>query len=175
MPPTANPEDILPPATSQGQPTRGERAGYQPASRDPREVLNLALPADAVSISVARAALRRWLADWSWPADQLDDIVLAVNEAVSNAVEHAYLDQAPGMVDIHGEIQATPPGRHRVTIIVRDHGRWRPPPLEHENRRRGIPIMQACMDTVTIGQPDDDSVGTWVALRSNAVLPRDKH
>lgn len=138
-------------------------------------MLNLALPADAVSISVARAALRRWLADWSWPAGQLDDIVLAVNEAVSNAVEHAYLDQAPGMVDIRGEIQATPPGQHRVTIIVRDHGRWRPPPIEDENRRRGIPIMQVCMDTVTIGAPDDDSVGTRVALHSNAVLPRDKH
>jgi hypothetical protein len=30
---------------------------------------------------------------WSWAADQLDGIVLAVNEAVANAVEHAYLDQ----------------------------------------------------------------------------------
>ena len=134
----------------------------------------MALPADPVSISVARAGLRRWLVGWSWPADQLDDIVLAVNEAVANAVEHAYLDQPSGMVDIRGGIQQTPPAERRVTIIVRDHGRWRPPPLDDEHRRRGIPIMQGCMDSVTIGQPDNDSVGTWVVLRSKAVPLPDK-
>jgi hypothetical protein len=29
--------------------------------------------------------------------------------------------------------------------------------------------MRACADTVTIGQPDDDRVGTAVVLRSRAV------
>lgn len=175
MPPTVNPEDTVPSATSPGQPTRGEHCGDPLPSRESRELLHLALPADPISISVARSALRRWLAGWSWPGDQLDDIVLTVNEAVSNAVEHAYLDQPPGIVDIRGEIQATPSGQRRVTIIVRDHGRWRPPPVEDENRRRGIPIMQACMDTVTIGQPDDDTLGTRVVLRSKAVSPQEKH
>jgi hypothetical protein len=58
---------------------------------------------------------------------------------------------------------------------VRDHGCWRPPPIEHDNRRRGIPIMHASMDSVTIGQPDDDSVGTWVMLRSKAVPLPEKY
>jgi hypothetical protein len=49
------------------------------------------LPADPISIPMARAQVRRWLAEFSWPAVKLDDIVLAVSEAVSNAVEHAYL------------------------------------------------------------------------------------
>lgn len=35
--------------------------------------------------------------------------------------------------------------------------------------------MRACMDTVTIGQPDDDPVGTWVVLRSKTLTLRDKH
>jgi serine/threonine-protein kinase RsbW len=170
-----NPEDILPAARFPGESSRGERSGDRPSQRESRELLHLALPADSISISVARAGLRRWLVGWSWPADQLDDIVLAVNEAVANAVEHAYLDQPSGMVDIRGGIQAIPPGQRRVTIIVRDHGRWRPPPIEDDNRRRGIPIMHACMDSVTIGQPYDDSVGTWVVLRSKAVPLPDKH
>ena len=95
MPPTVNPEDILPPETSPGEPSRGQRFDYRPPSRPSPGLLHLALPADPVSISVARVGLRRWLAGWSWPADQIDDIVLAVSEAASNAIEHAYLNQHP--------------------------------------------------------------------------------
>ncbi|HYZ37191.1 MAG TPA: ATP-binding protein [Pseudonocardiaceae bacterium] len=135
----------------------------------------MALPADPISISVARVGLRRWLAGWLWPADQVDDIVLAVSEAASNAIEHAYVNQPPGTVDIRGRIEATPCGQRRVTIIVRDRGRWRPPPSDHENRRRGIPIMRACMDSVTIEQPHNDPVGTRVMLCSKAVPPREEH
>ena len=54
---------------------------------------------------------------------------------------------------------------------MRDYGRWRPIPLHPDNRRHGIPLMQACMETVTIGQPADDRVGTWVVLRSRAIPP----
>jgi anti-sigma regulatory factor (Ser/Thr protein kinase) len=134
-----------------------------------RRPLRLALPADPITPSVTRQRVREWLVAWSWPEDQLDDILLAVSEAVSNAIEHAYVDQAPGMVEVRGGIETTPDGQYRATVIVRDHGRWRPPPSDHENRRRGIPIMRVCMEIVTIGQPDDDPVGTWVVLRSKAV------
>ena len=165
MPPTSNPEDIL----------RAAPSTVGAPSRQSRRLLCLVLPADPISISVCRARVRRWLAGWSWPADQLDDIVLAVSEAVSNAIEHAYVGQPPGTVDVHGGIETTPCGQHRATITVRDHGRWRPTPIHHENRRRGIPLMRACMDTVTIGQPDDDTLGTWVVLRSKAVPLQEKH
>jgi serine/threonine-protein kinase RsbW len=134
-------------------------------------LLRLALPAAPIVVSVARDQLRRWLAGLSWPSGQLEDVVLAVNEAVTNAIEYAYLDQPQGVVEIQGGVEPTPDGQRRVTIIVRDQGRWRPPPTNDEHRRRGIPLMQACMDTVTIGQPDDDRVGTWVVLRSRAVPP----
>lgn len=171
MPPSAHPEDILLPASSPGQTSRGQRFGYPPRLPESHGLLGLALPAEPISISVARAAVRRWLAEWSWPAEQLEDIVLAVNEAVSNSIEYAYLHQPPGTVEIRGAIEATPRGQRRVTVIVRDHGRWRPPPIDDESRRRGIPLMQACMDSVAIGQPDDKPVGTRVVLRSKAVPP----
>jgi len=175
MPPIVNPEDVLPQGTSAGHPDRGERSGYpSPPSRRSPGLLCVALPADSISISVARGRVRRWLADWSWPTDELDDIVLAVSEAVSNAIEHAYLNQPPGTVDIRGRIQPTPGGLRRATIVVRDHGRWRPPPIDHENRRRGIPMMRTCMDTVTIDQPKDNPVGTRVELRSKPVPSREE-
>ncbi|HEX6403258.1 MAG TPA: ATP-binding protein [Pseudonocardiaceae bacterium] len=70
------------------------------------------------------------------------DIVLAVSEAVSNAIEHAYLDQPAGVMEVRGGIEATPGGQRRVTIIVRDHGSWRPPTSGNENRRRGIRLCR---------------------------------
>jgi serine/threonine-protein kinase RsbW len=169
MPPTGNPEDTLPPATSPSERRLAERPGYHATTSESHRPLRMELPADPISISVARHQVRRWLTEFSWPAGQLDDIVLAVNEAVSNAIEHAYLDQSPGVVEVRGGVEATPGGQRRVMVIVRDHGRWRLAPIDDENRCRGIPLMRACTDTLTIGQPDDDRVGTWVVLRSRAV------
>lgn len=135
------------------------------------QLLQLELPADPIVASVARDEVGQWLtAALGWPADQGDDIVLAVSEAVSNATEHAYLNQAVGLVTITGGVETTPDGQRRVTVVVRDYGRWRPIPIHHDNRRRGIPIMRACMETVTIGH-STDQVGTWVVLRSRVVPP----
>jgi hypothetical protein len=52
---------------------------------------------------------------------------------------------------------------------VRDHGHWRPSPGEDDGQRRGISLMRACMESVTIGPPADDRAGTQVVLRSRAV------
>jgi anti-sigma regulatory factor (Ser/Thr protein kinase) len=127
------------------------------------------LPADPVAIPVARHQVRRWLTTLLWPAAHLDDIVLAVSEAVTNAVEHAYVNQLPGVIEVRGVVEALTTGLHRATVIVRDYGRWRLAPT-HEQDHRGISIMRACMDTVTIGIADDGCPGTRVVLRSKNVL-----
>jgi len=41
MPPMVNPEDTLPAARSPGEPNRGERSGYRPSFREPRQLLHL--------------------------------------------------------------------------------------------------------------------------------------
>lgn len=129
----------------------------------------MVLPADPIAISVARHKVYHWLAALSWPAGQLDDIVLAVSEAVTNVIEHAYLDQPRGVVDVRSQLDATAEGQRRVTVIVRDQGRWRLAPAQDKHRHRGIALMRTVMDTVTIGPPDDDLSGTCVVLRSVAV------
>ena len=128
------------------------------------------LPADPVAIPVARHQVRRWLSTLSWPAAQLEDIVLAVSEAVTNAIEHAYVNQLPGVVEVRGVVEALVSGLHRVTVIVRDYGCWRLAPTPDEHGHHGISIMRACMDTVTIGPPVDGRPGTQVVLRSKNVL-----
>ncbi len=166
MPPIGN-DDTLRPDTSPCD----RRPSKDAAVRAPsKQALRLQLPADPIAPSVARNRVRHWLTGSCWPPGQQEDIVLAVSEAVSNAIEHAYRDgQFPDVVDISGEVEAVPGGQRRVTVIVRDHGRWRAPPIDDENRRRGIPLMRACVDTVTIGQPDDNRAGTEVVLRSRVV------
>jgi len=52
--------------------------------------LELALPAVAPSLRDIRAALKRWLAKVGAGAEDVMDLLLAVGEATSNVVEHAY-------------------------------------------------------------------------------------
>jgi hypothetical protein len=40
--------------------------------------------------AAVRAGLRRWPAERAWPRVQAVDLVCAVNEAVTDCVEHAY-------------------------------------------------------------------------------------
>lgn len=91
--------------------------------------------------AAARAELRRWLERLDWPADEADQIVFCVSEAVTNIVLHAYADQrnpgGDGVVLISGCLQTiADPGYDRtlrwVCIDIHDTGRWREPALQHD-------------------------------------------
>jgi hypothetical protein len=57
--------------------------------------LLVVLPAVPPSLHSARAALRSWLESAGSPHDGADDMVLAVNEAMANVVDHAYPTAQP--------------------------------------------------------------------------------
>jgi len=103
-----------------------------------------------------------------WPAGQLGDVLLATSEAVSNSIEHAYRSRVPGLVEVEGWLRAVANGYRRVELTVRDYGCWRPAPVYEENRRRGIPLMRACMDEISIEGTDHS---TEIKLRSRPVPP----
>jgi len=127
--------------------------------------LRITLPAVPVSDSLIRDRVRRWLQSLSWPKGQVNDVLLGASEAVSNAIEHAYRSCRPGLVEFEGKLLATRAGRW-VELRIRDFGSWRPVPADDENRRRGIPLMHACMDDVKIDGTDH---GTEIRLRSHIV------
>jgi anti-sigma regulatory factor (Ser/Thr protein kinase) len=141
--------------------------------------LFFALPAELTAAAQARTRLGAWLDALRWPADQQEDLVLAVSEAVSNSVEHGYgvrtgVPGRPGVVEVVVEVVPevipelapdTDETRY-VEITVRDHGKWRAHPRLRSHRRHGIPIMKACVAECVI---DGTATGTTVVFRSRPV------
>lgn len=93
------------------------------------------LPARPEELAPARAALRTWLAEHHPTADGAD-LLIAVGEGLSNAVEHAYADGSPGVVRLSVVMDAG--GEARVE--VQDYGRWKPE-TAGSDRGRGTPVM----------------------------------
>jgi anti-sigma regulatory factor (Ser/Thr protein kinase) len=116
--------------------------------------LNLMMPAQPWSLKTIRDAMRRWLVAVGARPRVITDLLIAVGEACTNAVKHAYGPQR-GMVSVYLELQ--PPD---VVATVEDTGRWRRPRDEH--RGRGTLFMRSCADEVRI---DPHAVGTKVVIR----------
>jgi len=72
-------------------------------------------PATPESVGAARHQVRRFAADLEV---DLDDVMLAVSEAVANAVTHAYAEGVLGHVELSAGASTS-----TVTVTVRDHGR----------------------------------------------------
>ncbi|OBJ35663.1 anti-sigma regulatory factor [Mycolicibacterium mucogenicum] len=126
---------------------------------------------DVVAIPEHAASIRQEFSTWLTGHFALDrikasDIVLAVNEALANAVEAAYADApAPGVMHVRADFDRQ---SGLLTVTVTDEGRWRPATAQVANsaRGRGIPLMQALTDHASI-EPSD--AGTQVRLQWDAV------
>jgi anti-sigma regulatory factor (Ser/Thr protein kinase) len=92
------------------------------------------------SVPSIRQGFRDFLDDTGLPADEIQDLILAACEAVTNAVEHAQHPTEP-FVDVSAVIDAGV-----VTIVVHDHGGWRQPQLS-PFRGRGLAMMHVLADT----------------------------
>jgi len=124
---------------------------------DTLEYASRSWTADARQLAPIRTHVRGWLAPLVLPGDDEDDIVLAVSEAASNCVEHAYpADTTDGTVELTFWTEAP----HLCLEIV-DHGTWRPPTDQPAHRGRGIEMMRQVMTTVLIHY---DRRGTRVFL-----------
>lgn len=139
------------------------RAGPLPP---PPVMFELRLAAEPVALSLIREQLRQWLAAHRWPDAEIEDLVLATSEAASNVVDHAYLHDVPGDIEIAGQVGIESGGARIAELTVRDHGRWRPAPARSDNRRRGIPLMKAAVAELDI---DGTSHGTCVRMRGRSV------
>jgi len=82
-------------------------------SEDLDAVISMVLMADPVSLSVVRQRFRRWLGNLRWPDVEIDDVVMAVNEAVSNAIEQIHPSEIGAEVRVAARQYAEPDGGKR--------------------------------------------------------------
>jgi anti-sigma regulatory factor (Ser/Thr protein kinase) len=87
-----------------------------------------------------RRRVERWLRTHGVTEDALIDVQLALGEAVSNSMEHAYRDAEPGGVDIDLEVRSGGAGRELVARVT-DRGRWKPATSRPSHRGRGLTMI----------------------------------
>jgi anti-sigma regulatory factor (Ser/Thr protein kinase) len=110
------------------------------------------------------AEVRRRLAVWLEPIGVSDtgiaDIVLVVNEACTNCIEHAYrgIDAGPILVDANHD-------HGQIVVDIADHGVWQTPPTLPSTRGRGLPIMRAVSAGVNVNSSPE---GTTVRMKFDA-------
>jgi len=114
------------------------------------------LPLTERSVTVLRRRLTNFLDGAELSADDRYDLLLAVCEAASNAIEHAR-NPTESFFDVLTQIHGA-----TVTIVVRDFGQWTDgPPGVHRGRGMGMMWMLADSSVVT------GADGTTVTLRSS--------
>ena len=83
--------------------------------------LRMRRPARADELAPVRRVLAAWLETAGVDPEDIGSIVVAVSEAATNAIEHAY-GPAEGWFEVEADVEEGP----LVTVVVRDAGRWRP-------------------------------------------------
>ncbi len=109
------------------------------------------------TLAQLRRSFSAWLDTAGVDDDGAYDLLLAVNEAVSNSVEHAYPSDVDGLVRISADVEQD----GTLCVVVADDGRWRVPPAELSDRGRGLLLMRENVDQVVV---DRTSGGTSVSL-----------
>lgn len=122
----------------------------------PVDVLRIEVPATADRLAQIRRQLLSWMQPIGVPDAVVSDVVLAVNEACTNSVEHAYRDCDDGVIEVEARADDA-----RIVVCVGDHGEWRAPSDQPSTRGRGLSIIQATSDNVEL---ERSSAGTTVRI-----------
>src|SRR3954465_9729976 len=107
--------------------------------------VKLTLPARPENVSVIRHVLGAFAEALRLPDDLVEDLRLAVTEACTNVVRHAYPPERTGPV----EISIQPLGEH-VTVIVSDRGRGIGTSSDTTGPGLGLPLIAAIADVVEL-------------------------
>ncbi|OCB29941.1 stage II sporulation protein E [Mycobacterium malmoense] len=107
--------------------------------------LRIETEASAERLVGIRHRLADWLRTAGVPDESAADIVLVVNEACTNCVEHAYSGQRLGTMVLDAELT---PGEIRARIT--DQGSWKAPAADPDNGGRGLLLMRALSSAVEL-------------------------
>src|SRR3954468_2724287 len=125
-----------------------------PTETTPDNAVRLTIPAKPEYITLLRLALTGLAALRPLPEETLGDLKLAVTEAASNSVRHAY-DNGDGVVDVTYELDGD-----RLIVEVADNGHGfvpggRDDRDDLDEGGLGIAIIQALADEFEVGSRPD--------------------
>ena len=118
--------------------------------------LRIESEAAAEQLANIRHRLAGWLRAANIPDALAADIVLVVNEACTNCVEHAYRGHSAGTMLL--EVKAT---EGEVRARVTDSGSWKTPAADPGNSGWGLVLMREISDTMEL---DNTPTGTTVDI-----------
>lgn len=127
------------------------RAGVSPAGAgsDHDNDIRLTLPASAENVVLVRHVVAALAETLGLRRQAVEDIKLAVTEACTNVVRHAY-------ADTHGPLEVVLHRTEQVlVVVVTDHGRGLRPNPEGGGAGLGLPLMAALSQGLEIEQAPD--------------------
>lgn len=123
--------------------------------------VRLSLPAQARNVAVVRRALEAIAEEFALPRRLIDDMRLAVTEACTNVVRHAYND-AEGE-DANAMRVDLLPSEHGMRVIVEDRGRGLGPSPDARGPGLGLRLIAALTAELEVSHGADDR-GSRIAM-----------
>jgi serine/threonine-protein kinase RsbW len=113
--------------------------------------MELALPARAENIAIVRHAFGALGEAYHVDDQTLSDIRLAVTEACTNVVVHAYPDGEEGPLEVLATLLD-----EQLTVVVRDQGPGITPRPDSPGLGLGLPLIASLAESVQLGRDDDE-------------------
>jgi serine/threonine-protein kinase RsbW len=132
-----------------GRVSSSHARGEEQSPRDASDV-RLTLPARPENVAVVRHVLGAFAEALQLPDPVIEDMRLAVTEACTNVVRHAYQDGHPGPIEI-----VIHPQGDSLQVVVSDRGRGLGPSADAAGPGLGLPLIAALTESVEIEQTPD--------------------
>lgn len=113
--------------------------------------MELALPARAENIAIIRHAFGALGEALAVDEELLSDVRLAVTEACSNVVVHAYAEDTPGPLEVLATVQDG-----ELTVVVRDEGPGIAPHPDSPGLGLGLPLIASLAESVHLGRDEQE-------------------
>ncbi|MFD3754376.1 SpoIIE family protein phosphatase [Streptomyces cyaneofuscatus] len=121
--------------------------------------LEVTFPAESEQLAPVRKALRSWLAQCDVSPQTVQNVLVAAGEACANAIEHGHRHSPGEPIRLRAEALVDD-----LHLSVMDSGNWKPPQPElNAHRGRGVTLMRAMMQQVTI---TPSPAGTTVGMHT---------
>jgi serine/threonine-protein kinase RsbW len=119
--------------------------------------VELAMPARAENVAIVRHAIGALGEAIEIDAQTLSDIRLAVTEACTNVVVHAYPDGREGPLEVMATL-----GGEELTVVVRDEGKGIAARTDSPGLGLGLPLIASLAERVELGH--DEQARTEVRM-----------